>query len=294
MKKMKKSLFVIASILMPWFAFGQAAYLEKPEEFAPDKPCKILVNLKLTSNEWGIVEAAAAEDMFLWVWKPAEHPAGHPFANGIGGAAWKNSNDALKMTKESEGVYSYSFTPTEFFEVDAAKVYKEDFHFLVKPKDGGGYGDPDIKTEDLSISVDPPAGPIVKVQTVPQGKGDKLDTIASSTKDVFSIVYNNTAEEKGSMQNAEELYVYVVAYDDLGNEYKIAANARKAGDFPELKMSSNEDGMFQFSCIPERLINIPDGQKLYRLEIQIVKPNLRTTSDWVDGVFTYYFNQGGC
>jgi len=294
MKHLKSNFIALLAFVLPVFAWGQAAFLEKPEEFKPDKPCKIIVNLKLTSNEWGIVEAANNEDMFLWVWKPAEHPAGHPFANGIGGAAWKNSNDALKMTKESDGVYSYSFTPTEFFEVEAATVFKEDFHFLVKPKDGGGYGDPDIKTEDLTISVDPPASPIVKVQSVPQGKGKKLDTIASSTADVFSIVYNNNVEEKASMQEAEELYVYIVAYDDLGNEYKIASSPKRVADFPELKMTKNTDGIFQFSCIPDRFISIPDGQMLYRLEVQIVKPNLRTTSDWVDGVFTYYFNQGGC
>ena len=29
----------------------------------------------------------------------------------------------------------------------------------MKPKDGGGHGDPDVKSEDLVVPVDPPALP---------------------------------------------------------------------------------------------------------------------------------------
>lgn len=295
MKKIILSLFALIATLGASKLVAQAAYLDKPEEFDPAKPCKIMVNLKLTSNEWGIVEIAQTEDIYIWTWKPKEHPAGHPLANGIGGAAWKNSNEALKMTKESEGLYSFTMIPTEFYETSPANVYKEDFHFLVKPKDGGGYGDPDRKTEDLTIPVDPPAGPIVKFLTVPVGRGEKKDTIISTTRDVFSVVYNNNAEEKASMQNAEELYAHAIAYDEAGTAYPIAANARRAGDFPQLKMKNTKEGVFQFSFIPEKLFNaIPQGQKIMKIEIQIVKPNLKTASDMVDGTLVYFFNQGGC
>jgi hypothetical protein len=296
MKNILLSGFLILGLMLPISLLSQAAFLEKPESFDPSKSCKILVNLRLTSNDWGIVDIAQTEDMYLWIWKPKEHPAGHPLANGIGGAAWKNSNEALKMTKESEGVYSFTFTPTEFFETTPANIYKEDFHFLLKPKDGGGYGDPDRKTEDLSILVDPPAGPIVKFLSIPMGKGDKKDTIISGTDDVFSVVYNNSAEEKVSMQNPTELYAHVIAYDETGASFSIAANARRAGDFPQLKMKQTKSQIFQYSFIPEKLFEalIPSGRKIFKIEIQIVKPNLRTTSDMVDGTLVYYFNQGGC
>jgi hypothetical protein len=281
-------------IIVSGNVYGQAAYLDKPEEFDPAKPCKIMVNLKLTKNDWGIVDIATTEDMYLWIWKPKEHPAGHPMANGIGSAAWKSSNDALKMTKEAEGIYSYTLTPTVFFETDAATVYKEDFNFLVKPKDGGGFGDPDKKTEDLLISVDPPSGPVVKIQTIPVGKGLKKDTMITTTADVFSVIYNNNAEEKVSMQNATVLYVFAVAYDSAGTAYKIATNAKKAGDFPQLKMKETAKGVFQFSVIPEKLFTIPAGKKIYRIEYQIVKPNLVDSNDAIDDKMIYQFNQGGC
>jgi hypothetical protein len=289
------TLFYVLGIAMTAApAQAQKAYLEKPDEFDPAKPCKIMVNLKLTSNDWGIIEAAEQEDMYLWIWKPIEHPAGHPLANGIGSAAWKNSNDALKMTKEAPGLYSYTLIPTDFFGVDANKVYKEDFHFLVKPKDGGGFGDPDRKTEDLTIPVDPPAGPVVKIKTMPVGKGDKKDTMIVSTRDVFSVIYNNTVEEKVSMQNATDLYVFPVAYDDMGGVYRIAANAKRAGDFPQLKMRQTAPGIFQFSIMPEKLFTIPTGRKIIRIEYQIVKPGLVNSDDAIDDKMIYHFNSGGC
>ena len=32
----------------------------------------------------------AGEDMYIWTWKPATHPDGHPYVNGTGSAPWKN------------------------------------------------------------------------------------------------------------------------------------------------------------------------------------------------------------
>jgi hypothetical protein len=294
MKNLMKYTLAAFLLIFSARANSQAAFLDKPDEFDPAKPCKIMVNLKLTTNQWDIVNIATTEDMYLWIWKPKEHPAGQPLVNGLGSAAWKSSNPALKMTKEAEGIYSYTFTPTLFFETDAATIYKENFHFLVKPQDGGGYGDPDRKTEDLLIEVDPPAGPVVKIQSLPIGSGLKKDTIGTTTKDVFSIVYNNTAEEKATMRNAAELYVYPVATDSSGAIYKIASNPKRVADFPQLKMKQTTTGIFQYSCVPEKLFTLPAGKKIYSIDFMIVKPNLVDSNDAIDDKMQYFFNQGGC
>ena len=34
----------------------------------------------------------AGEDVYLWTWKPAAHPDGHPLVNGTGSAPWKRSD----------------------------------------------------------------------------------------------------------------------------------------------------------------------------------------------------------
>ena len=65
--------------------YGQAIRVEDPDNMDPTKEIKIIVDLTQTSNEWGIVEAAAGgEDMYIWTWKPFEFPASSTKANGIG------------------------------------------------------------------------------------------------------------------------------------------------------------------------------------------------------------------
>lgn len=182
---MKKLVLAATAMFSGMIALGQVT--SDPPEFTPDQEIKIIVDLTQTSNDWGIVEiAASGEDMYIWTWKPAEHPEGHPLVNGIGSQAWKNSNDALVMTKESEGIYSFTMIPTEWYEVDASTVYDEDIHFLVKPKDGGGYGDPDRKTEDLMLAVDP------AITVKDPGFAFPL---APAADDVISIIYEYSRED---------------------------------------------------------------------------------------------------
>ena len=143
----------------------------------------------------------AGEDMYIWTWKPATHPDGHPYVNGTGSAPWKNSNEAMKMTKNSDGTFSWKIVPTLFYEVDATTVYAEDIHFLVKAKDGGGYGDPDVKSDDQSIAIDPPAterNPFYHFPT------------KVMADDVLTLRYENWREEKSSMQNlaSDDCYMY--------------------------------------------------------------------------------------
>ncbi len=107
----------------------------------PTQSVKIIVDLNQLDQtiehvQLLIADADSSKDLFIWTWKPFEHPAGHPLANGFGAQAWKNSNDTLKMTKEADHIYSYTMIPTEFYGVDAATVFTEDIHFLVKPKMG--------------------------------------------------------------------------------------------------------------------------------------------------------------
>ena len=53
----------------------------------------------------------AGASMFIWTWKPSEHPSGHPYVNGLGYEPWKNSNDTLQMTKNANGTFSWKIVP---------------------------------------------------------------------------------------------------------------------------------------------------------------------------------------
>lgn len=103
-------------------------------------------------------DARAGMDLHIWTWNPNEHPSGHPLANGIGAQAWKNSNDALKMTAVGNMQYKYVFKPSviSWYNTDTAQAFQRGLSFLVKPKDGGGFGDPDRKSDDINIAIPRP------------------------------------------------------------------------------------------------------------------------------------------
>ncbi|MBI1316462.1 1,4-alpha-glucan-branching protein [bacterium] len=105
-----------------------------------------------------LADAQAGLDLYIWTWNPREHIAGHPYVNGTGAQPWKNSNNALKMTSLGNLVYSYTFTPTllSWYATDTATAYDNGLSFLVKPKDGGGYGAPDRKSDDLHLPIPRP------------------------------------------------------------------------------------------------------------------------------------------
>lgn len=281
------------ALIISSLAMGQAITVADPDNMDPTKEIKIIVDLTQTSNDWGIVEAAAGgEDMYIWTWKPFEFPASSSKANGIGPTAWKNSNELLKMTKESEGVYSYTMIPTEFYEVDAKTVYDEDIHLLVKPKDGGGYGDPDIKTEDLVLAFEFPKGPSSILSTFPSPFGKDLDSLKLEMDDVFSIVYDNNEDTKESLKDVTDMYYYpeLTGSDDL--VYTIAPNLKKVGDYPELQLTNNGDGTFQSSMLLSDFVamfNLPAGVEAKSLMIQCTKPNLKNTNDLVDDVINVSF-----
>ncbi|MCB0733945.1 MAG: hypothetical protein KDC76_05175 [Bacteroidetes bacterium] len=281
------------ALIISSLAMGQAITVADPDNMDPTKEIKIIVDLTQTSNDWGIVEAAAGgEDMYIWTWKPFEFPASSSKANGIGPTAWKNSNELLKMTKESEGVYSYTMIPTEFYEVDAKTVYDEDIHLLVKPKDGGGYGDPDIKTEDLVLAFEFPKGPSSILSTFPSPFGKDLDSLKLEMDDVFSVVYDNNEDTKESLKDVTDMYYYpeLTGSDDL--VYTIAPNLKKVGDYPELQLTNNGDGTFQSSMLLSDFVamfNLPAGVEAKSLMIQCTKPNLKNTNDLVDDVINVSF-----
>lgn len=281
MKKIFLALF--APVVLHFQASSQVVTSE-PLEIDPSKPVKLIVNLALLDQNLDFVQnliqdANDGKDLYIWTWKPKEHPQGHPFVNGTGSQPWKNSNEALKMTKESNLVYSFTFEPSlkDWYEVDAATVYKEDVHFLVKPKDGGGYGEPDRKSPDLVLKVDPPATVIPPAFFFPS-KPQKNDIVA--------INYDNAREDKPSMQNLDpdSAYLAVSVVDTAGIVYNLST-AFNAGNNPNMKLSYRGKGMFRKLLIPDEFINenkpanLPPDAVIQTMRIVIVKKRFLTGLD---------------
>ncbi|MFN3951484.1 MAG: hypothetical protein ACK4KT_03660 [Thermaurantimonas sp.] len=281
---MKKIFLILAAFGMASLQINAQAVTSEPLEIDPSKPVKLIVNLANLDQNLDFVQnliqdANDGKDIYIWTWKPREHPTGHPLVNGTGSQPWKNSNDALKMTKESNLVYSFTFLPSlkDWYEVDAATVYKEDVHFLVKPKDGGGYGEPDRKSPDLVLKVDPPATvrpPAFFFPSKPQ------------TDDIVAIIYDNAREDKPSMANLDpdSAYLAVSVVDSAGITYNLST-AFNAGDNPNMKLRYKGNGMFRNVIIPREFIeqnrpsNLPADAVIRKMKIVIVKKRFLTGLD---------------
>lgn len=234
------------------------------------------LDMSLAHNQLLKDAVDAGDDMYIWTWNPAEHPAGHPLANGIGSQAWKNSNDTLIMTHESGYIFSYTLVPTEFYEVDAATCYANDLEFLVKPKDGGGYGDPDIKSSDFLVAIDPPTTQQPPVSMFPS---------YVSESDIVTVVYDNNREPKSTMQDLQEgeVYVYIGYWLDgedvaVAEPHRYSSFAQVGSSFPELAMDEVEPGIFQFSMQTNDFLD-GQGQSIIQVRIVVKKGNTGISVD---------------
>jgi len=269
MKNLKfNTIFSLAALLIGPALSAQVS-TDPPEYQDPTTELKIIVDLSkldasLDHTQNLLDPAAAGEDMYIWTWSPAEHPAGHPLVNGVGTAPWKESNDTLRMTKEAENIYSYTMTPTEFYEVDAQTVFANDIKFLVKPKDGGGYGDPDIKSEDLTILVDPPVTTRNPAFLFPGSFKDD---------DLVMLYYDNKLEEVEGMQNlaTDDVWFFAEATLSDSSVVKIANNAFTVGNYPELQMTSYGDGVYKTYMVPRKFFSVAEGKTVTKITIYVMR-----------------------
>jgi hypothetical protein len=260
-------------------ALAQAVVPDPNPYNDPNSEVKIIVDLNLLDQNLShtqlLIEAATnGDDMYIWTWSPFEFPAGSPKVNGEGAQPWKNSNEVLKMTSEGGLVYSYTMIPVEFYEVDAATVFANDIKFLVKPKDGGGYGDPDIKSEDLTLEINPPNVARSIVYGFPS---------APLQDDIFRIVYDNYREDKPSMQNLEAGNVYVYLEATLTDSSTIVPSTFfQVGNNPNLEMKVAGNGIFELVIIPEIFFNLQSGQKIDNIKSIVMKKQFLSGADRVD------------
>lgn len=254
--------FLIAAMLLSSTAVtAQKAYLADPDNFDPEGEIKIMVDISKCDCQRLVGNPGP---LYLWTWNPAELPASDPNSNG----SWTSSNTNLEMTNEGGDIWSFTMIPTEFYKVEAGKVYERDFSLLVKAFDGtggGGGGCDEDKTEDLQILVDPPVEPAKIIAGFPS---------VAKTDDVVTIIYDNTIEEKVSMQNLPDnapLYFMVeLVLDDSSvvKPYQFFTIQNN----PELRLNGRGDGTFRSTFVPEDhfATHIPAGKKLAALDIKFV------------------------
>jgi hypothetical protein len=275
---MKKIIFSIIGICLYLSSMGQAAWVE-PENPDVTKKVRIYCNIaKATSASADGMKSNPDGPFYIWTWNPNEARV-DSLLNGSGDKPWKNSNETMRMTKDPDkgaNVWYYEMVPVLFYGVDANTVYAKGISFLVKPKDGGGYGDPDSKTEDFNLPITPPKLNRGIVYAVPA-------TIFEN--EITSLVYDNLQEPKTTMQNLPdgEAYMHIIAtIEDTAT--LIRSNIEPAKFFkvqenPKLQMKKMADGRFKITMIPRRFFNIPNGSRLVDIEATVRKKTYNSSDD---------------
>ncbi len=278
---MKKTIALLILPLALWFQAAVAQKVWTEPAVVTDPTASLKIYIDLTKMDCSKLVGFAGP-LYIWTWMPGD-PVG-------GNGSWNASNLDHTWTNESPDVWSITMVPTDYYGVTAQQVYDNDIFFLAKALDGGGGGDcsaagNEWKTEDLSVEVNPP-GPLVrKVYSFPDVQDG--DSVWLRQDDAFTLLYDNAQEEKPTMQNAGDLSVYARAYDTDGTEYKPSPIAQ-VGSNPALKMVK-DGALYHWSIWPAKVFNLPAGKTLDYVRLQIIKPNLTSSDDAVDGLWEYFF-----
>lgn len=135
---MKKTLLLL-SIFFTAFCFAQqqnVTYTISPEAFGENEEITITVS-NLDVAEWGV------SDVYLWAWSLDAN--GEDTQDSPTNGSWTNSNESQKLTNNSDGTYSFSLTPSSFFN----RTNIGQIGMLIKAKNGDG----DKKTQDYIFDV---------------------------------------------------------------------------------------------------------------------------------------------
>jgi len=259
-----KRVIIMLTILL---GFGFAANAQvcnavivktSPEE--PTAVDEVTLTVEFTCPEYS---AWGTEDIYLWVWSPKQgEPVGLPdmfpdatnvpTTNGTGDRPWQNSNEFLKMTKIGTNKYQYVFTPTVLFKLNPSDL--RSMGFLCKPKNGGGYGDPDKKTNDQEI----------KFKSL-----EFLDELGRtfpatvSAEDIITIYFNQGVADNAAFAAFDgNLFMTITAYNDndaAGQATVLPGRKVMKGNIPE----------HTFTLIPLRHLDVsglPQGKKVNKLK----------------------------
>lgn len=135
---MKKLLF-LACFCITSLMFSQqqnATFTITPQFFNEDQQITITVS-GVNPALWGVT------DIYLWSWYYDTN--GNQMGDAPTNGTWDNSNEAQKFTNNGNGTYSYTLTPTTFFnDTGIGQI-----GMLAKAKDGTG----DKKTQDHLVNV---------------------------------------------------------------------------------------------------------------------------------------------
>ncbi len=136
MKNILLNLFLFSFVVLGQAQVQQGTFNITPSTFEESEQITITVS-GVNPSTWGVT------DVYLWAWYL--NLDGTFGADSPTNGSWTNSNEAQKMTDNGDGTFSFTMTPTNFY--NATNIGT--LGMLVKAKDGTG----DKKTQDHLVPV---------------------------------------------------------------------------------------------------------------------------------------------
>ncbi|TCP25833.1 putative secreted protein (Por secretion system target) [Tenacibaculum skagerrakense] len=134
-----KKFFLFLTFLSNLTLFAQqqnVTFSVNPSTFNEDEEITVTVS-NVNPAAWGVT------DIYLWAWSFDTNDAN--IMDSPTNGSWTNSNEAQKLTNNGDGTYSFTFTPTTFYN----RTGIGRIGMLVKAKDGTG----DKKSQDQLFEV---------------------------------------------------------------------------------------------------------------------------------------------
>jgi hypothetical protein len=261
---MKKILSLFVAFCSCNFLHAQKAFV-LPSPTGASETMTLYVDVNQTTG--GLKNILTAhpdyvDSVYLWTWNPA--------GPVVGNGEWANSNSAMRMTHESGLLFSMTFIPTAYYNVDGPTFFTKGISCLAKLKSGylfesDGFGE--AKTEDLNVSIVPKLC-------------DRLYCLfpeISRNDDYVSITYDNNKETNPELLNLgpDDVYLYIKARYNAFQGVEIATPANAAST-PSLKMKPvpGQPGKFRLIFVPKDFFAaiMPAGQQVTELYYYVVKP----------------------
>lgn len=260
-------ILALFSLIISNTAYSQAAWIE-PNPANVNQEVKIMMDVSQPDCECPLLVNADQEgdSLFLWTWEPTENAT-------INNGQWNGSNPLLKMTSEGNNVWSYTLVPTSFYNVDASEVYDIGISFLVKKFDGSAVDGVEPKSADQHVEVDP-LGCVDRVCPFPQNFQED---------DYLTIIYDNTLESHGGLQDIPEDDCYFVPVAVAGGiEYSYLSNPFSqdiATEHPELLMQYEGERKFASTILSEEFFRggaqcenpVPEGVAIESIKVSFRK-----------------------
>lgn len=241
---------------------AQGIFLD-PDPTDVTGPVRLYVDI--TSDECqcpNIGEVTEEDPLFIWTWGPSE--ARPPLGNiDVTNGDWTNSNENLQMFQDESdpNLYYFDFvgaSPAQFYSVDPAVFYESGIFFLIKKKDGSG--DPERKSEDLSI-IPEPVGCFEIICPFPTTFFDD---------EYFAVTYNNAIETNAALQNMAPGEA-IVSFRYRVNGGPLQTLQATGGNDEKFTMDYEGDGFFALDMLPRDYFGLEEGQELTQMTVRVTK-----------------------